>query len=598
MCGIIGYAGHRNALPILLDGLKRLEYRGYDSAGVAIVGSGLQVAKDLGFIANLEAQLPPMEGTTGLAHTRWATHGAPSKINAHPHTDCGGKIALAHNGIIENYAALREQLEAQGHTFRSQTDTESLAHLIESYYHGDLEEAVRQALHDVRGSFAIAVVHADEPDKVIGARNESPLVVGVAPDETFLASDVPALLKYTDKVVYVMDREMVVLTPERAVLKDLQGKAVQREPQRITWTLEDAEKGGFEHFMLKEIHETPRAIHETLLGRIANLEVDGFLDEAFTSVKLVACGTSYHAALVGKYIFEEVAGIPASAELASEYRYMHGATERPLVILLSQSGETADTLGAAREAKRRGSKTLGISNVIGSSLAREVDRTIYTRAGIEIGVAATKTFVAQLTVLYLVALRMGLDRGTLGYDEADRLKDELRALPRAVLSILGKEEEIRSLAEKYGRTARDIYYIGRHANYPVAMEGALKLKEISYIHAEAYAAGELKHGPLALITKETPVVAIAIADTPTYEKTRSNIGEVNARGAPVLAIGIEDDKELRKSVDDLITLPRLPYIFTPVPVSVALMLFAYHVARLRGCPIDKPRNLAKSVTVE
>ncbi len=598
MCGIIGYAGHRNALPILLDGLKRLEYRGYDSAGVAIVGSGLQVAKDLGFIANLEAQLPEMEGTTGLAHTRWATHGAPSKVNAHPHTDCKGKIALAHNGIIENYAALREQLEAKGHVFRSQTDTESLAHLIESFYHGDLEEAVRQALLEVRGSFAIAVVHADEPGKVVGARNESPLVVGVAPDETFLASDVPALLKYTDKVVYVMDQEMVVLTPDRAILKDLQGKAVQREPQRVTWTLEDAEKGGFEHFMLKEIHETPRAIHDTMLGRIANLELDGFLDEAFTSVKLVACGTSYHAALVGKYIFEELAGIPASAELASEYRYMHGATERPLVILISQSGETADTLGAAREAKRRGCKTVGISNVIGSSLARETDRTIYTRAGIEIGVAATKTFVAQLTVLYLIALRMGLDRGALGYDEADRLKDELRALPRSVLAILGKEDEIRSLAEKYGTAAKDMYYIGRHANYPVAMEGALKLKEISYIHAEAYAAGELKHGPLALITKETPVIAIAIADAPTYEKTRSNIGEVNARGAPVLAIGSEDDKELRKSVDDLIALPRMPYIFTPVPVSVALMLFAYHVARLRGCPIDKPRNLAKSVTVE
>ena len=597
MCGIIGYAGRRDALPILLDGLKRLEYRGYDSAGVAIVGSGLQVAKDKGFIADLEAHLPAMHGTTGLAHTRWATHGAPSKVNAHPHTDCTGKIALAHNGIIENYAALREKLEEEGHVFRTETDTESLVHLIEARYHGDLEAAVREALHEVRGSYAIAVVHADGPGRVVGARNESPLVVGLAPDENFLASDVPALLKHTDKVVYVMDKEMVVLTPEGAALKDLQGQPVRREPQRITWTLEDAEKGGFEHFMIKEIHETPKAIQETLLGRLANLEVDGFLAEEFGSVKLVACGTSYHAALVGKYIIEEIAKVPASAELASEYRYTRGAADRPLVILLSQSGETADTLGAAREAKRRGCKTLAITNVIGSSLARETDKTVYTRAGIEIGVAATKTFVAQLVVLYLIALRMGLDRGTLGYEEAERLKDDLRSLPRAVLAVLDEEEAIRALAAAYGKDARDAYYLGRHANYPVAMEGALKLKEISYVHAEAYAAGELKHGPLALITQDTPVVAIAV-DDPTYDKMRSNLGEVAARGARILAVGTEGDRELPKFVDDIIPVPRLPWIFSPVPVSVALMLFAYHAARLRGCPIDKPRNLAKSVTVE
>ncbi len=596
MCGIIGYAGHRTALPILLESLKKLEYRGYDSAGVAIVGSALQVAKDKGFIANLEAQLPPMPGTTGLAHTRWATHGAPSKVNAHPHVDCTGKIALAHNGIIENFAELREKLQAQGHTFVSQTDTETLVHLIEAHYKGNLEEAVRQALHEIRGSYAIAVVCADEPGRVIGARNESPLVVGLAPDENFLASDVPALLKYTDRVMYVMDKEMVVITPEAAVITDLKGNVMQREPQRISWTIEDAEKGGFEHFMLKEIHESPKAIHETLLGRVANLDVNGFLTEGFNSVKLVACGTSYHAALVGKYVFEEIARIPASAELASEYRYTHGAADRPLVILLSQSGETADTLGAAREAKRRGCKTLGIANVIGSSLAREVDKTIYTRAGLEIGVAATKTFVAQLVVLYLIAIKIGLDRGTLGYEEADRLKDELRSLPRSVLAVLNREDELQALAEKYG-DARDMFYIGRHANYPVALEGALKLKEISYVHAEAYAAGELKHGPLALITKDTPVIAIAV-DDPTYEKMRSNIGEVNARGAPVIGVGSEDDRELPKFVDDLITIPRMPWVFSPVPVSVALMLFAYHVARKRGCPIDKPRNLAKSVTVE
>ncbi len=573
MCGIVGYAGRRNALPILLDGLKRLEYRGYDSAGVAIVGSGLQVVKDKGFIANLEAQLPPLIGSTGFAHTRWATHGAPSKVNAHPHIDCTGKIALAHNGIIENYAALREKLESRGHKFVSQTDTESLVHLIESYYEGNLE-----------------------PGKVVGARNESPLVVGVGPDENFLASDVPALLRYTDRVLYVMDREMVVITPNDVSIQDMEGKPIHRDPQRITWSLEDAEKGGFDHFMLKEIHEAPKAIHETLLGRLANLEVDGFLSQGVTSVKLVACGTSYHAALVGKYVFEEIARIPASAELASEYRYSQGPSERPLVILISQSGETADTLGAAREARRRGSKTLCISNVVGSSLTRETDKTIYTRAGIEIGVAATKTFIAQLVALYLIALKLGQDRGALGYDELDRLKDQLRSLPRAAQYVLDRADEIRNLAKKYGN-ARDVFYIGRHANYPVALEGALKLKEISYIHAEAYAAGELKHGPLALVTPATPVIAVAVQD-PTYEKMRSNIGEVSARGSPVLAIGTEGDKELPKFVDDVFEVPNLPWVLSPVPVSVALQLFAYEVAKMHDCPIDKPRNLAKSVTVE
>ena len=596
MCGIVGYAGRRNALPILLDGLKRLEYRGYDSAGVAIVGSALQVVKDKGFIANLESQLPALKGTTGFAHTRWATHGPPSKVNAHPHVDCHGKIALAHNGIIENFASLREKLEARGHKFVSQTDTESLVHLIESYYDGDLEEAIRKALHDVHGSYAILAVHADEPGKVVGARNESPLVVGLGPDENFLASDVPALLRYTDRVLYVMDKEMVIITPKGVEVKDLDGRAVKREPQRITWSLEDAEKGGFEHFMLKEIHEGPKAIQETLLGRLANLEVNGFLSEGVTSVKLVACGTSYHAALVGKYILEEIARIPASAELASEYRYSQGPSERPLVILISQSGETADTLGAAREARRRGCKTLGITNVLGSSLTRETDLTLYTRAGIEISVAGTKTFYAQLVVLYLIALKVGQDRGALGYDELDSLKDHLRSLPRTVQYVLNKADEIRALASKYGN-ARDVFFIGRHVNYPVALEGALKLKEISYIHAEAYAAGELKHGPLALLSPTTPVVAISVKG-PTYEKMRSNVGEVSARGSPVLAIGTEGDKELPRSVDDVIWIPEMPWIFSPVAVSVALQLFAYEAARMRGCPIDKPRNLAKSVTVE
>src|SRR5438046_2575449 len=491
MCGIVGYAGRRNALPILLDWLKRLEYRGYDSAGVAIVGSGLQVVKDKGFIANLEA---------------------------------------------------------------------------------------------------------DEPGKVVGARNESALVVGVGPDENFLASDVPALLRYTDRVLYVMDREMVVITPNEVSIQDLEGKPIHRDPQRITWSLEDAEKGGFDHFMLKEIHEAPKAIHETLLGRLANLEVDGFLSQGVTSVKLVACGTSYHAALVGKYVFEEIARIPASAVLTSDYRYSQGPSERPPVILISQGGGTADTVGAARGGRRRGSKTLCISNVVGSSLTRETDQTIYTRVGIEIGVAATKTFIAQLVALYLIALKLGQDRGALGYDELDRLKDQLRSLPRAAQYVLNKADEIRGLAKKYGN-ARDMFYIGRHANYPVALEGALKLKEISYIHAEAYAAGELKHGPLALVTPSTPMVAVAVRD-PTYDKMRSNIGEVSARASPVLAIGSAGDKERPQFVGDVFEDRDVPWIFSPVPVSVALQLFAYEVARIHDCPIDKPRNLAKSVTVE
>jgi len=596
MCGIIGYAGYRQAYPILLDGLKRLEYRGYDSAGVAIVGSGLQVVKDKGYIAHLEETSEPVPGVLGIGHTRWATHGPPSKENAHPHVDCAGEIALVHNGIIENHAELRERLEKAGHVFRSQTDTETAVHLIESHYKGDLEAAVREAIRGIEGSYAIAVIHAKEPDQVVAARNESPLVIGLGTDENFLASDIPALLKHTNRVVYVMDREIVVLSKDGVKITDFEGRRVAREPQRITWSLEDAEKGGFEHFMLKEIFEEPQAIHDTLLGRVAEPETDSFFKNGYTNIKLVACGTSYHAALVGKYVLEEIARVPTTAELASEYRYSRAPADRPIVILISQSGETADTLGACREANRRGCKTFAIVNVIGSSLAREASRTMLTRAGIEIGVAATKTFVAQLAALYLLAIRIGLERGTLGVEEANRLNEELRRLPRAVQAVLNEAPYIEGLAQKYAKV-RDMFFIGRHLGFPIAMEGALKLKEISYIHAEAYAAGELKHGPLALVGPETPVVAIAVRDS-VYEKLLSNVREVDARGAPVLAIGTEGDKELRKFVDDVVYVPATNPLFAPVPVVVALQLFAYHVARVRGCSIDKPRNLAKSVTVE
>ncbi len=595
MCGIVGYVGHREALPILIDSLKRLEYRGYDSAGVAVVEDGVKIVKDKGYIANLESQLPQLRGVVGLAHTRWATHGAPSRDNAHPFYDCRERIALAHNGIIENYAELRDELKAHGHTFRSQTDTEVLVHLVEQSYAGNLEDAIRKALARCTGTYAIAVVHAHEPDKLVAARNFSPLIVGLGTEENYVASDVPALLKYTDRVLYVMDREIVVLRPKSVQILDFEGRPVARDPQRITWSLEDAERGGFDHFMLKEIFEQPQAIHNTLLGRMTEVDANGFFQDV-TSVKLVACGTSYHASLVGKYILEEVAKVPTTVELASEYRYAPTPTEQPLVILLSQSGETADTLGAAREAKRRGCKTLGITNGVGSSLTRETERTMYTRAGLEIGVAATKTFTAQLVALYLVAIRMGLDRGTLSPEDANRLRDELRALPRHVQTVLNQADPIADLARAYAG-ARDMFFIGRGINYPVAMEGALKMKEISYIHAEAYAGGELKHGPLALLTPDTPVVAVTVLDR-NYEKMMGNVGEVNARGSPVIAVGTEGGRDLPRFVEHVVYVPKVRDLLYPVPVSVVFQLLAYYAARKRGCPIDKPRNLAKTVTVE
>src|SRR3990170_2237582 len=596
MCGIVGYAGYRKALPILIDCLKRLEYRGYDSAGVAVVQDGVRIAKDKGYIANLESTLPDLGGVVGIGHTRWATHGPPSRENSHPFYDCRERIALAHNGIVENFVALRDELKGRGHTFRSQTDTETLVHLVEEAYDGNLEKAVIATLGRVTGTYAICVVCADEPEKVVAARNFSPVVVGLGADENYVASDVPALLKHTDRVLYVMDREVVVLTPKSVRILDLEGQTVEREPQRISWTIEDAERGGFEHFMLKEIHEQPQAIHSTLLGRMTEVESNGFFRNGFTSVKLVACGTSYHAALVGKYILEEVARVPATVELASEYRYGPSPAERPLVILISQSGETADTMGAAREAKRRGCRTLGITNVVGSSLTRETERTMYKLAGLEIGVAATKTFTAQLVALYLVAIRMGLERGTLDPEDANRFRDELRALPRHVQSALNQTEAVEALARTYARV-RDMFFIGRGINYPASMEGALKMKEISYIHAEAYAGGELKHGPLALLTPETPVVAVAVRDR-NYAKMLGNIGEVHARGSPVLAIGAEGDKDLSRFADHVLYVPKVRDILYPVSVTIVLQLLAYYTARKRGCTIDKPRNLAKTVTVE
>ncbi len=596
MCGIVGYIGENDATPILLRALKRLEYRGYDSAGLAVIGNGMSCYKDKGMIDNLQKTLPKIPGKLGLGHTRWATHGKPSKENAHPFLDCEGKIALIHNGIIENHLELRTQLIEEGHKFTSETDTEALVHLIEKHYNGDLEKAVKESLKLIHGSYAIAVIHADEKDKIIAARNQSPLVVGVGGGENFLASDVAALLEYTNEVAYVMDNEVVKLTKQGFEISTIKDEPISRPVETINWTLEDAEKGGYEHYMLKEIFEQPMAIHNSLLGRIPDLTLNGFLDGDFTTIKIIACGTSYHAGLIGKYIFESFSKVPVVVEMGSEYRYSEPVHENTLVVLITQSGETADTLAATREAKRRGCITIAITNVVGSSITREVDYTFYTRAGPEIGVAATKTYTTQLVALYILGITLGLIKRTLEYDRIRDLTSTLRKLSRFVQSVLDNAENIEKCAMTM-KNATDVFYIGRNINYPTALEGALKFKEISYIHAEGYPAGELKHGPLALLTPQTPVVAIVPKDH-TYDKMLGNISEVSARGSPVIAIGYQDDTELSKLADNVLYVPDVPVLFSPVPITVVVQLLAYYVARDRKCSIDKPRHLAKSVTVE
>jgi len=596
MCGIVGYAGRRSAQPILLDCLKRLEYRGYDSAGLAIVGDGLQVFKSKGEISVLEASMPAMKGTIGIAHTRWATQGKPTTENAHPFSDCTGKLAIVHNGIISNFMDVRESLVKDGHKFTSETDTEVFAHLVEAEFKGDLMDAVFNALKRVDGTYAFAVVSEGSGD-IVATRRESPLVVGLGDGENFIASDLTALLKYTNRMVYIHDGEVVRVSKDSVTIKNEKGETVTREPQKITWNLEDAEKGGYPHFMLKEIFEQPEAIHDSLLGRVESVDVEPFFaGNTFSSVKIVACGTSYYAGLVGKYIIEELAKIPVTVQISSEYRYSSAPRENPLVVLITQSGETADTLGAAREAKKRGNKTIGIANVIGSAITREVDHVIYTRAGPEIGVAATKTFVTQLIALYLLAMELGIQNKSLAAQARRSMIGSLRNLPRAVQDVLNQAEVIEALANKYAK-ARDMFFIGRSINYPIALEGALKTKEIAYIHGEGFPAGELKHGPLALLSKDSPVVAIAVKDR-TYEKMLGNISEVSARGSPVIAIGYEGDTELARYVDDVIWVREIPPVFSPVPVIVALQLWAYYLAKARGCPIDKPKNIAKTVTVE
>ncbi len=600
MCGIVGYSGRRQAASILIDSLKRLEYRGYDSAGIAIFNnSTLEVYKDKGRILDVEATLPGIDGTIGIGHTRWATHGKPNKVNAHPHTS--GNIALVHNGIIENYQQLKDRLSLSGYVFVSETDTEALVHLINYYYKNDLTDAVISALKDIKGSYAIAVLSGSE---LVAARKDSPLIIGIGDGENFIASDVPAILKYTRKVVFLDDMEVASVTPQGVSFFDTNKRRIEKTISIIDWDMEAAEKSGYEHFMLKEIHEQPRALHETFAGRISELEgnisLDGMnLTEAqvreISRISIIACGTSFNASLLGKYLFEQFARVHVDVEIASEFRYSH-SSPGSLAIAISQSGETADTLAALREAKSFGCRTMAVTNVMGSTITREVDGVIYTRSGPEIGVAATKTFMSQLGVLYLLALYFGRSRGNISSDLMKRMLSALKQIPAQITRILSNKEQIQDYAEAFS-SSRDFFFIGRTFNYPIALEGALKLKEISYIHAEGYAAGELKHGPLALITKNTPIVAIATRGL-TYDKIANNIKEVKARDAPVLAIADEKDKEMEKYVDAVMRIPVTEDILAPMLSTVVVQLLSYYIAKARDCPIDQPRNLAKSVTVE
>jgi glucosamine--fructose-6-phosphate aminotransferase (isomerizing) len=612
MCGIVGYIGDQGATGIIVDGLKRLEYRGYDSAGVAVISDGvLQVRRSAGKIRNLEGMLRdrPIDGPVGIGHTRWATHGRPSEENAHPHTDCTGSIVVVHNGILENYLPIKKRLQAEGHTFKSETDTEVVAHLVETYFPsaGSLAEAVRRALAELRGAYAVGVVSDREPDCLVTAKTGAGgVVIGLGEGEYFVASDIPAILSHTRDVIVLEDDEMAVVGRSGVRLSTLAGRPVERPVQRIVWDPIMAEKGGYRHFMLKEIYEQPRAITDTFRGRISPETGDCFLPDlnltadelsAFSRVVLVACGTSYHAALVGKHFIERLAGVPADTDIGSEFRYRDPLVgPDTLVIAISQSGETADTLGAVKTARQKGAPVAAICNVVGSALSREAHGVIYTHAGPEIGVASTKTFTATLTALYLLALHLGRVRGRVSADEGRRYLQELMEVPRQVEAALAHDEAIGELARHLFQR-RDFLYLGRGLNYPIALEGALKMKELSYIHAEGYAGGEMKHGPIALIDEAMPVVALMPKDA-TYDRMLANIEEVRARDGLVIAVAHEGDETIREKAAHVLAVPPDGELLSPVLLSVPLQLFAYHVAVRRGCDVDQPRNLAKSVTVE
>jgi glucosamine--fructose-6-phosphate aminotransferase (isomerizing) len=607
MCGIVGYVGEETALPILIDALRRLEYRGYDSAGVAIVDGGLQVVKKAGKLDVLDKELAPLEvpGHTGIGHTRWATHGAPTDRNAHPHRDCSGRIALIHNGIIENFLELREALEAQGHIMSSDTDTETIAHLIEQSFDGDLVSAVRAALTRLEGAFTIAVVSADDPDLIVAAKRTSPLIVGRGDNGTLLASDPTALIPYTRDVVHILDDQMVEIRRDGFRVTSFDGAEAQGTAIHVDWDLAAAEKSGYPDFMLKEIYEQPDAIADTLRGRTSpsgRLHLDEVRlseDEvrAVDKVFVVACGSAFHAGLVAKYAIEHWTRLPVEIEISSEFRYRDPVLDREtLVVAISQSGETIDTLEAVRFARKQRAKVLTVSNTVGSSIPRESDGVLYTHAGPEIGVAATKTFMTQMVAMKLLALYLAQVRGTLYPLETAGIVRQLGRLPGDVRKTLELRAQVRSIAEEI-HAAQDVLFLGRHVGYPAALEGALKLKEISYIHAEGYPAGELKHGPIALVTQGVPVVVVA-TQCHVYPKVLANIQEVKARGAHVIAVATEGDTEVSRLADDVLEVPRTHELLTPELVSVPMQLLAYEIAKLRGCDVDRPRNLAKSVTVE
>jgi len=619
MCGIVGYVGNKQVVPVIIDGLRKLEYRGYDSAGIAVVDEAhtLDIRRAEGKLRNLEEaiRLKPLDGTYGIGHTRWATHGRPTEENAHPHRDCTGRVVVVHNGIIENYLQLKERLRKTDHNFVTETDTEVIAHLIEEYLREEekLELAVQRAVRDLRGIFALSIISVDEPDLIIAVRQGPPVVIGLGDGEYFVASDIPPILQHTRDVFYLGEREIAVLTRDAVRVTDFEGDLREPHRQRITWDPIMAEKGGFKHFMLKEIYEQPRAVRDTVQGRISLDTGRVYLDEmniteaefkSFDRVMIAACGTSWHAGLAGKYMLEQFARVPVEVDYASEFRYRDPVIdERTLLVVISQSGETADTIAALREAKERGAKILSICNVQGSMITRESDGTILTHAGPEIGVASTKAFTAQMIALYLFGLHLGQLRGALSADEAKHHAQELAELPVKIERLLSESDSLEELAREFHRST-DFLYLGRGINFPVALEGALKLKEISYIHAEGYPAGEMKHGPNALIDERLPVVVINTreegnrASELRYEKTHSNIVEVKAREGVVLSVLTEGDEMSANVSDHVIEIPVSSDLLSPILAVIPLQLLAYHIAVRRGCDVDQPRNLAKSVTVE
>lgn len=618
MCGIVGYIGSRSAVPIILDGLRRLEYRGYDSAGVAVITDSceLLVRRASGKLRNLEETVRnnPVDGLYGIGHTRWATHGRPTEENAHPHRDCKGNIVVVHNGIVENYLSLKHQLQEEGHLFQTETDTEIIAHLIEKYYAGNLEDAVRIAVKQLTGVFALAIVSKQEPGKIVAARSGPPVVIGLGDGEYFIASDVPAILSHTRDMFFLADGDMAILSRDGVLLTDFDGRPIKRQVSHILWDPIMAEKGGYKHFMLKEIFEQPRAVRDTLIGRVGQETGRIFLDEMditpeqfrnFQQVKIIACGTSWHAALAGKFMIERLARIPVEVDYGSEFRYRDPIiSPNTLTVVISQSGETADTLAAQRESKQKGSKTLAICNVVGSMITREAAGTLLTHAGPEIGVASTKAFTSQLTALFVLAMYLGQVREQLSDEQSRELVGELLRIPGKLESVLSHEHHYEDLVRLLSR-ASDFLFLGRGIHFPIALEGALKLKEISYIHAEGYPAGEMKHGPNALIDEKLPVVVLATRDPNSeesrirYEKTLSNMQEVKARSGIVVAIVCEDDKEeAMKVADHVISVPATHELLLPLLEIVPMQLLAYHIAVRLGCDVDQPRNLAKSVTVE